>query len=61
VEAAVYDGVATLAGSTGITYASVEAATSSMAGQLRAVVGEGGLAATAAEATGPPAKRSTQY
>ena len=47
VEAVVYDGVATLAQGTGITYASVEAATNAMAGHLRAAVGDGGLATTA--------------
>ena len=66
VEAAVYDGVATLAQGTGITYASVEAATNAMAGHLRAAVGDGALPATAhVEAPGAaasgPAPYTTRY
>ena len=66
VEAAVYDGVATLAQGTGITYASVEAATNAMAGHLRAAVGDGALPAAAhveppGAAPSGPAPYSTRY
>jgi hypothetical protein len=66
VEAAVYDGVATLAQGTGITYASVEAATNAMGYHLRAAVGDGALPAAAhvepaGAAPSGPAPYSTRY